>query len=73
MYEELVRDLRDDADWAEKSPDFTIPTIILYEMRKAADAIEELKQHYCPHAIRNVHDRGDDSICRVLGTEPKEE
>lgn len=32
--------------------------------------IEELELHYCPHAIRNVHDRGDDSICRVLGTEP---
>lgn len=42
MNEDLVRDLRDDADWAEKSPDFTIPTILLYEMRKAADAIEEL-------------------------------
>ena len=35
--------------------------------------IEELELHYCPHAIRNVHDRGDDSICRVLGTEPPEE
>ena len=35
--------------------------------------IEELELHYCPHAIRNVHDRGDDSICRVLGTEPPRE
>lgn len=35
--------------------------------------IEELELHYCPHAIRNVHDRGDDSICRVLGTEPPKE
>lgn len=41
MYDELVRDLRDDADWAEKSPDFTVPTILLCEMRKAANAIEE--------------------------------
>lgn len=35
--------------------------------------IEELKLHYCPHAICNVHGRGDDSICRVLGTEPPKE
>lgn len=35
--------------------------------------IEELELHYCPHAIRNVHDRGDDSICRVLGAEPPRE
>lgn len=46
MNEDLVRDLRDDADWAEKSPDFTVPTILLYEMRKAADAIEELSREY---------------------------
>lgn len=24
----------------------------------------------CPHYIRNVHDRGDDSLCDVLMTEP---
>ncbi|MBP5729537.1 MAG: hypothetical protein J6Y48_20915 [Clostridia bacterium] len=35
--------------------------------------IKELELHYCPHAIRNVHDRGDDSLCRVLGAEPPEE
>lgn len=35
--------------------------------------IEELELHYCPHAIRNVHDRGDDSLCRVLGAEPPKE
>ncbi len=40
---------------------------------EAADAIEELSAHYCPHMIRNVHDRGDDSLCRVLMKEiPKE-
>lgn len=44
MNEDLVRELRDDADWTEKSPDFTVPTVLLYEMRKAADAIEELSK-----------------------------
>lgn len=42
-------------------------------LRDAADAIEELSAHYCPNAIRNVHDRGDDSLCRVLGAEPPKE
>ena len=46
MYDDLVRELRDDADWVEKSPDFTVPTILLYEMRKATDAIEELSREY---------------------------
>lgn len=27
----------------------------------------------CPHYIRNVHDRGDDSLCDVLMTEPPKE
>ena len=40
---------------------------------EAADAIEELSAHYCPHMIRNVHDRGDDSLCSVLGAEPPKE
>lgn len=40
---------------------------------RRADAPEKPSCHFCPHAIRNVHDRGDDSLCRVLGTEqPKE-
>lgn len=33
--------------------------------------IEEIKRH-CPHYIRNVHDRGDDSLCRKFGCEVKE-
>lgn len=39
----------------------------------AANEIEKLRRHYCPHAIRNVNDRGDDSLCRVLGAEPPKE
>lgn len=42
MYDELVRELRESAEWAENSPDFVVPTIVLHTMRKAADAIEEL-------------------------------
>lgn len=42
MYEDLVRESRESAEWAENSPDFVVPTIVLYTMRKAADAIEEL-------------------------------
>ena len=45
-------------------------TLLLGE---AADAIEELQAHYCKHMIRNVHDMGDDSLCRVLKTEPPKE
>ena len=30
---------------------------------QAADAIEQLQKSICPHYIRNVHDRGDDSLC----------
>jgi len=39
-------------------------------LHRAAKAIEELRRrikelelHYCPHAIHNEHDRGDDSLC----------
>lgn len=42
-------------------------------MHEAADAIEELQKHYCRHAIHNKHDRGDDSLCDVLMTEPPKE
>ena len=38
-------------------------TEIGYEFKKIADAIEELQWSKCPHYIRNVHDRGDDSLC----------
>lgn len=44
MYDDLVRELRESAEWAENSPDFVVPTIVLYTMRKAADAIEELSR-----------------------------
>lgn len=75
MYDELVKRLRDRAkrenDYYEHGGD---------TINEAADAIEEqrnrieeLELHYCPHAIRNVHDRGDDSLCRVLGAEPPKE
>ena len=49
MYDDLGRELRESAEWAENSPDFVVPTIVLHTMRKAADAIEELQQtakHY---------------------------
>ena len=76
MYDELVKELRDSAEWADRlavlmgraEGDTHAPI-----MRKAADAIEKLSAHYCPHMIRNVHDRGDDSLCRVLGAEPPKE
>lgn len=42
MYDDLVRELRESAEWAENSPDFVVPTIVLHTMRKAADTIEEL-------------------------------
>lgn len=67
MYDELVKNLRDCAK---------VNSLSLYKrglMKQAADAIEELQAHYCPHMIRNVHDRGDDSLCRVLRTEPPKE
>lgn len=46
--------------------------------KEAADAIEELQAAKCPHYIRNVHDCGDDSLCRkwtceVKALPPKEE
>ena len=63
MYEELVAKLRDHN-----------ACISIKTLDEAADVIEELSAHYCPHAIRNVHDRGDDSLCRVLMREvPKGE
>lgn len=63
MNEDLARDLRDDADWAEKSPDFTVPTILLYEMRKAADVIVELNKKIdflmnCIYEAEDSLDRG---------------
>ena len=62
MYEELVKRLREPCQYEN---------CILCQ--QAADAIEKLSAHYCPHMIRNVHDRGDDSLCRVLGAEPPKE
>ena len=38
---------------------------------QAADAIEELQAAKCPHYIRNVHDRGDDSLCDKFVCEVK--
>lgn len=49
-YVELAKELRESA--ANKR-------LMIY----AADAIEQLQKSICPHYIRNVHDRGDDSLC----------
>lgn len=68
MYEELVKRLRMRARLFKQ-----INQMENCIMDEAADAIEELSTHYCPHMIRNVHDRGDDSLCRVLGVEPPKE
>ena len=73
MYEELVKRLKHTA-----SLYFALPTeggdlSLTRLLSEAVDAIEELSAHYCPNAIRNVHDRGDDSLCRVLGAEPPKE
>lgn len=80
MYEELVRSLRICATDGDCScclfhaDDGGECAGIFALAHDAADAIEELSAHYCPHAIRNVHDRGDDSLCRVLMAEvPKGE
>lgn len=54
MYEELVEKLR------EKEHTLGETFRLFYE---AADAIEQLQKSICPHYIRNVHDRGDDSLC----------
>lgn len=58
-YSELVKALRDDN-----------ACLSIKTAHEAADAIEELQRHYCRHAIHNEHDRGDDSLCDVLMTEP---
>lgn len=81
MYEELVKRLRycaisdnqcSECKYHGGSPDGSKMCLDVL-MEDAADAIEELSKHYCPHMIRNVHDRGDDSLCRVLGAEPPKE
>ena len=64
--------LRDAADAIEERDNAALT--IQHEMMAEAEShialverlnkrIEELELHYCSHAIRNVHDRGDDSIC----------
>lgn len=64
MYEELVKRLRyENLDLLQ----------MIDLLDEAADAIEELSAHYCKHMVRNVHDRGDDSLCRLLKTEPPKE
>lgn len=66
MYEELVGELHIVASGVQSKRRRDL-------LEQAADAIEELSTHYCPHMIRNVHDRGDDSLCRVLRAEPPKE
>lgn len=41
MYEELVKSLREHAEW-DKAGIWVIPNTIIYDLRKAADAIESL-------------------------------
>lgn len=41
MYEELIAKLREHAEW-DKAGIWVIPNTIIYDLRKAADAIEEL-------------------------------
>ena len=53
MYDELIKRLRE-------TPSIPVDTKLHNE---AADAIEELQRSKCPHYIRNVHDRGGDSLC----------
>lgn len=40
-------------------------------MKQAAETIERLSAEMCPHYIRNIHDRGDDSLCKKAGCEVK--
>ena len=75
-YDELIADLRYCADTETSCSECKRIGTVTCEVNlhsEAADAIEELQQHYCRHAIHNVHDRGDDSLCRVLKTEPPKE
>lgn len=72
MYEELVKRLRE-IHPEEFGDAWDFAFACQQAMHESADAIEELQAHYCPHMIRNVHDRGDDSLCRVLRTEPPKE
>ena len=60
MYDELIKNLRHDSASALQNCDFDF---VHGWMLEAADAIEELQRSKCPHYIRNVHDRGDDSLC----------
>lgn len=41
-------------------------------MKQAAETIERLSAEMCPHYIRNIHDRGDDSLCKKAGCEVKD-
>lgn len=75
-YSELVKQLRYCASGVEPCEDCKRIDTIACEpilMSEAADAIEELQRQYCRHAIHNEHDRGDDSLCDVLMTEPPKE
>ena len=55
MYDNLIKRLRRCASYD--------PRFVIQDCEDAADAIEELQRSKCPHYIRNVHDRGDDSLC----------
>lgn len=71
MYEELLTDLKHCGsalscrDCRIKCSAGCVETL----MNRAADAIEELQAAKCPHYIRNVHDRGDDSLCNKFECE----
>ena len=61
-YDELIKNLR---GMAKGFCPFDIGNKMCgyFVTQEAADAIEKLQRSKCPHYIRNVHDRGDDSLC----------
>ena len=78
-YNELVRKLRSHNGWAlnetlDQAAD-AIEELQKQLQKSEADNVNltgwlaEEHAKNCPHYIRNVHDRGDDSFCDVLMTE----
>lgn len=61
-YDELISHLRECAKVDRSENTFS----------SAADAIEERQQTVCPHYKRNVHDRGNDSLCDKYRCEVKD-
>lgn len=80
MYDDLVKELRDSAEWADRlallmgraEGDAHAPS-----MRKAADAIEELQATLCNWCAVCPYDKRDLSTCEIYEScrakPPKEE